>query len=141
MAEAPAGRHLGRSIGAVVAGFVVIFVASTAIDQVLHATGVYPPAGQPMSTPLWLLATAYRLVISVAGCYLAARLAPDRPMKHALVLGVIGVCLSLAATVYTWDKGPGFGPKWYPIGLVVTALPSAWLGGWLYLRRSTGGRA
>ena len=140
MAEAPAERHLGRSIAAVVAGFVVIFVASTAIDQVLHATGVYPPAGQPMSNPLWLLATAYRLVISVAGCYLAARLAPGRPMKHALALGVIGVCLSLAATVYTWDKGPGFGPKWYPIGLVVTALPSAWLGGWLYLRRSAGGR-
>ena len=140
MAEAPAERHLGRSIAAVVAGFVVIFVASTAIDQVLHATGVYPPAGQPMSNPLWLLATAYRLVISVAGCYLAARLAPGRPMKHALALGVIGVCLSLAATVYTWDKGPGFGPKWYPIGLVVTALPSAWLVCWLYRRRSVGGR-
>jgi hypothetical protein len=135
MLETPPQRGLGRSIAAVLAGFAVLAVVSTAVDQVLHATGVYPPAGQPMATGLWVLATAYRLVISVFGCYLAARLAPNRPMGHALALGLLGVLISLAGAIYAWDKGPGFGPKWYPIGLVVTALPTAWLGGWLYLRR------
>ena len=141
MLETPPQQRLGRSVGAVFAGLVLIVVLSTAIDAVLHGTGVYPPPGQPMSTGLWLLATAYRLVISVFGCYLTARLAPGRPMGHALTLGGIGVLISLAGTIYAWDKGPGFGPRWYPVGLVVTALPMAWLGGWLFLRRAAGRRA
>ena len=140
MLDTPPQRGLGRSVGAVCAGLVVIVVLSTAIDAVLHGTGVYPPAGQPMSNPLWLLATAYRLVISVLGCYLAARLAPGRPMAHALALGIVGVLISGAGAIYAWDKGPGFGPRWYPLGLVVTALPTAWLGGWLYLQRAAGRR-
>lgn len=136
MPDAPSQRHLGRSVGAVFAGLLVIVVLSTAIDAVLHGTGVYPSPGQPMSDALWLLSTAYRLIIGVLGCYLAARLAPGRPMAHALALGLIGVFVSLGGAVYAWDKGPGFGPRWYSIGLVVTALPSAWLGGLLSLRRT-----
>jgi hypothetical protein len=31
--------------------------------------------------------------------------------------------------VGTWNSGPEFGPKWYPLALVVVALPCAWLGG------------
>jgi peptidoglycan/LPS O-acetylase OafA/YrhL len=124
-----------RSIGAVLAGLVVIFVLSTAVDVVLHATGVFPPWGQPMSDPLFLLATAYRIVISIAGCYLAARLAPDRPMKHALILGVVGVIVSIAGTVATWNRGPEFGPKWYPLALVVLAIPCAWVGGKLQIAK------
>jgi hypothetical protein len=58
---------------------------------VLHATGVFPPFGQPMADALFLLATAYRIVYGVAGCYLTARLAPDRPMRHALALGVVAL--------------------------------------------------
>jgi len=75
------------SIGAVLAGFVAVFVLSLGTDVVLHATGVFPPWGQPMSDVLLLLATVYRTVYGVAGSYITARLAPDRPMGHALVLG------------------------------------------------------
>ena len=78
---------------------------------------------------LFLLATAYRIVIAVAGCYLTARLAPDRPMAHALAVGAIGVLLSTVGAAVTWNAGPEFGPKWYPIALIVTSLPCAWLGG------------
>ncbi len=124
-----------RSIGAVFAGLIVIFVLSTAVDVVLHATGVFPPWGKPMSDPLFALATAYRIVISIGGCYLTARLAPGRPMKHALALGVIGVVVSIAATMATWNRGPEFGPKWYPIALVVVAMPCAWIGGKLAERK------
>ncbi len=34
-----------------------------------------------------LLATVYRTVCGVVGSYIIARLAPDRPMQHALVGG------------------------------------------------------
>jgi hypothetical protein len=30
--------------------------------------------------------------------------------------------------------GPEFGPHWYPVSLIVTALPCAWLGAWFYTR-------
>ena len=133
-------RRLGRSIGAVFAGLLAIVILSTATDAVLHSTGVFAPPGEPMANSLWLLATAYRIVFGVVGCCIAARLAPNRPMRHALVLGSIGVVVSLAGFLATRGKGPGFGPTWYPLGLVATALPSAWIGGKLHARRAAKNR-
>jgi hypothetical protein len=126
----------------VLAGLVAVIALSTATDALLHGTGVFPPERTPMSAALWLLATAYRTAYGVAGGWVAARLAPDRPIAHAVVLGLIGVALSTAGTVATWSEGPEFGPKWYPIALIVLALPSSWLGGRLVQRRAlTGDRA
>ena len=123
------GRGKLRRVGAVVAGFLTIVIVTTATDVVLHVTGVFPPPGQSMAAWLWVLATAYRTVYGVLGCYVTARLAPDRPMAHALVLGVVGLAVSIAGTVATWDRGPGFGPKWYPLALVAISMPCAWVGG------------
>src|SRR5438445_2386571 len=82
-----------KSAWAVVAGVLVIIVVTTLVDIVLHAAGVFPPMNQPISNALALLATSYRIVISVGGAWLTARLAPERPMKHALILGCVGVVL------------------------------------------------
>jgi surface polysaccharide O-acyltransferase-like enzyme len=101
----------------------------------MHATGIYPPWFQYMPDSLFLLATAYRIVYSILGCYLAARLAPARPMLHALILGVIGLVLSTAGAIGTWNKGPEFGPKWYPLVLIALSIPLAWLGGKIWLRQ------
>src|SRR5258705_12414434 len=105
-------RILGR-IGAVLAGLVVVFILDLGIDSILHATGVYPPWFQPMSTSFWLLAIGYRTIDGITGGYIAARLAPDRPVTHALVLGLIGFGLSTAGGVGTLNKGLEFRPKWY----------------------------
>jgi hypothetical protein len=129
MSETNRPRHIGRSIGAVVAGFVAVVILSLGTDVLLHATGVFPPLGQPVSDALLLLATVYRTAFAIAGCYLTARLAPDRPMQHALVGGVVGLVLSTVGAVVTWNKGPAFGPHWYPLALIATALPCAWAGG------------
>ena len=119
-----------RSILAVLAGLLFILVVTTLVDLALHRAGVFPPMKQPISDRLALLATSYRVVISVAGAWLTARLAPDKPMKHALILGGIGVVLGLVGVVATWDMG--LGPRWYPILLVVLALPQCWAGAKLY---------
>jgi hypothetical protein len=123
-----------RSIGAVVAGVLFIIVVSTLVDTVLHAVGVLPPQGQPMNDASSLLALSYRIVIGVAGAWLTARLAPDKPMKHAMILGYVGVVLSLAGVVATWNLG--LAPKWYPISLAVLAIPQCWAGGRLHEIRS-----
>jgi hypothetical protein len=119
----------------VLAGFVAIVALSLGTDQVFHSLGVYPPWGQRMSDELFLLATAYRLIYNVAGCYLAARLAPRNPMRHALILGGIGFVLSLAGAIASIPMD--LGPMWYPLALVVSALPCAWLGGALHRRWHT----
>ena len=125
-------RSTGRSIGALVAGLVVGIVLSLGTDAIMHVTGIVPPSGQVMSNGLFGLATTYRVIYSVLASYVAARLAPDRPMWHALVLGVVNLVVSLIGTLVTWNKGPAFGPHWYPLSLVLLALPAAWLGGRLH---------
>jgi surface polysaccharide O-acyltransferase-like enzyme len=118
-----------KSVAAVLAGFIAVVVLSLGTDVVMHAVGVFPQFGQRMSDALFLLATVYRTIYCVGGSYIAARLAPDKPMKHALVLGVVGLVISTAGAVATWNKGSEFGPHWYPVALIVTAIPCAWLGG------------
>jgi hypothetical protein len=117
--------HLAlRRTGAVFAGLLTIVILSTAADAVLHATGVYPPFPQRMADGLFLLATAYRIVFGVAAGYVTARLAPDHPTRHALVLGGIGVVISTAGAAAMWEFGPG----WYSLAIIAIALPCAWAG-------------
>ncbi len=134
MSETHPPRRIGRSITAVLAGMFVGIVITLGTDVVLHAIGVFPPWGASMvgfDGPL-LLATVYRTVYGVLGSYIIARLAPDRPMQHALVGGFLGLVVSIVGAALTWNKGPAFGPHWYPLALIVLAMPQAWAGGRLY---------
>ena len=126
-----------KSIGAVLAGFIVVIIVTLATDQVLHKIGVFPSWGASMVgfDGALLLATVYRTIYGVAGSYVTARLAPNRPMGHALVGGTIGLAVSIIGAAVTWNKGPAFGPHWYPLALVVLALPTAWVGGKLRVRQ------
>ncbi len=126
----------GRSIVAVVAGFFVTALLSLGTDVVMHATGVFPPWLEPMAGELFVLATAYRIAFTVLGGYVTAALAPQRPIGHVMVLGAIGTVVAAIAAAATWNAGPALGPRWYPLMLVVTALPCVWLGGALRLRRA-----
>jgi hypothetical protein len=123
-----------KSIWAVVAGVLVIIVATTLVDIAMHAIGVFPPMDQPIDDALALLATSYRIVITIGGAFLTARLAPDKPMKHAMILGIVGTVLGVVGVVATWNRE--LGPRWYPIALAVLAIPQCWVGGRLYVMRS-----
>jgi hypothetical protein len=112
-----------------IAGLLVGVVFSLGTDQILHVLHVYPPWGQTMSDGLFLLATAYRIVYTVLGSYIAARLAPDRPMQHALILGVVGLVVSIAGAVATWNHEPSLGPHWYALAVAAISIPCAWVGG------------
>jgi hypothetical protein len=139
MSEAQPKRSIGRSIGALLAGFVVVVILSIATDLALHQAGIFPALGRTMSNPLFLLATAYRTLYAIVGSYITARLAPNRPMQHALLGGTIGLVLSVVGAVATWNKD--LGPHWYPLALVATALPCAWVGGKVRLMQLRASRA
>lgn len=120
-----------RSIGAVLAGLVAVVLLSTLTDEIMHATGIIPRG--PMWNPAHnALAFGYRCVIGIVGGYLTARLAARNAMTHVVILGVIGTALATLGVFAT--AGLNWGPRWYPIALAVTALPTCWLGGWLQRR-------
>ena len=123
-------KSIPRSIGAVFAGIVANVAIALALDAFFHAMGAFPQMGEEMSDALFMLALSYRLLAAVAGGYLTAFLAPRNPMKHALILGSIGVLMSSAGTVAMWDKGH----HWYPLALVVISLPLSWFGAKLRTR-------
>lgn len=120
-----------RSIGAVFAGLFFIFLTSSVVDAVMHATGIFPPVdAPPMSNGLFALAFAYRTLFDLAGCALTAKLAPSRPLFHAMILGGIGTVLSIAGAIAMWNVGP----HWYPVLLAASALPCAYAGARLITR-------
>ena len=125
-----------RSVGALVAGFLSTAILSLFVDQILHWMGVFPPWGQvTYATGPFALAVTYRTIFGVVGAWITARLAPRAPLKHAMVLGTFGFVVTLASVLVASVRN--LGPAWYPVVLTVLALPTAWLGGWLYVRSAT----
>lgn len=121
-----------KSIGAVIAGFALLVILSIIMDSILEKTGVMKT--DPFNeNPVWLIAIIilYRTVFNTFGCYLTARLAPNRPLKHAIILGIIGVVLTIVGLIAMWD----IPPRWYPISLIVLTLPAAWLGGKMAIKK------
>lgn len=138
MTELRSRRPILKSIGAVLAGVLVGVLLSLGTDSILRAAGIFPALGERVADLLLMLATVYRTVYGIVSSYLTAKLAPGRPMTHVLVLGSLGLAVSALGTVLTWNKGPAFGPHWYPVALIVLALPTAWAGGKLFLLRHAG---
>jgi multisubunit Na+/H+ antiporter MnhB subunit len=126
-----------KSIGAVLAGFIAVFILSVGIDAVLEKPGVFPPQKNPAAYVWWmlLLALVYRSIYTVAGGFITAALAPNWPMIHAIILGVIGLIFALLGLIVNWSKtGPS--SLWYPLLLVILALPCVWLGGKLKIGKT-----
>ena len=119
-------RVLLRSAGALLLGLVVVVILSLTADQLARMLGLLPPLDQPApESGALVLPFVYRSVIVVLGAYLVARFAPYAPMGHALVSGILGLVLSIVGAAAQWDLGS----HWYPIAIVLTAVPYSWLGG------------
>jgi hypothetical protein len=133
----PAPRRRLRSVAAIFLGFVAVVVLSVGTDQVLHLLRIYPPWDEPMQdTGLLLLALSYRIIYTVVGGFIAAWLAPWAPMRHAVILGIIGLLPGAGGVLAgaTLDLGP----LWYPIAIALTGLPCCCLGGVVYRATRTG---
>lgn len=125
--------HL-QSIGAVLAGFALIGTLGYLTDTVLQYFRILPVTGTVrFESGHSLLAVSYHLIFTLIGGYLTARLAPDRPIAHALVLGVLGVIISTLGliAIVTGDLAPA----WYGWALIIFSLPVTWTGGKLFVFR------
>lgn len=127
-------RTIFKSIGAILAGFVLGAVLSVGTDFILDKLGIMSMENF-RQTPFFIILVViiYRFTFNVTGCYLAARLAPNKPMKHAIIMGIIGTVISLAGSISMWESAIPF----YNISIIVMSMPSAWLGGYLYVKSQT----
>ncbi|MCD9015419.1 hypothetical protein [Parachryseolinea silvisoli] len=121
-----------KSIGAVLAGLVAVFVLSGATDALLEGTGIMKQPFADNGTGFILLVVLYRQLYVAIGAYITAALAPDKPMKHAMILAGIGFVLGIVGAIVMWHLPP----HWYPISLVVLGWPSAWIGARLRSRKA-----
>jgi hypothetical protein len=133
MSELKSERRIGRSILSVVAGIVVGVALTLGVDALLQHVGIIPQLGGRLSDRAAMLAVAYRVIFSVLAAYITARLAPYRPMLHAMIGGWLGFFVALVGTVVTWNRD--LGPHWYAIAVALIAVPSAWIGARIWGRQ------
>jgi hypothetical protein len=115
---------MARSILAVVAGFVLtgLLIGATTFALVTTSPGAFDARNAPTSLGMLLAMHAYVAVYATLGCWLAARLAPSHPMRHALIVGALGVIVN-AANPAIWSL--------YPLWSNVISIGSPLLLGWL----------
>lgn len=119
-----------KSAGAVLAGFISGAVLSVGTDILLSSTNILNMASFKENSPsITLMVIVYRFIYNIFGCYITAKLAPQKPMKHCLILGSLGTIFAIAGSIAMWDKALA----WYNISIILISLPSAWIGGKLYL--------
>jgi uncharacterized BrkB/YihY/UPF0761 family membrane protein len=127
-------KNFIKSIFAVFAGLIFIVATHTIVDQVLQAKNILPKDNLWVSTNLILLVIFYRAILSFFGCFLTAHLAPQKPLKHSLILGGIGTVFSIIGSIA--NQHYNLGPNWYPWTLVILSLPIAYFAGYLKLKKS-----
>jgi surface polysaccharide O-acyltransferase-like enzyme len=118
---------MSRSLLAVITGFLFIATLSVGTDMVLRMAvpSLFEVDGSTTSAPILLLTIAYVGLYATLGCYLAARMAPSAPMRHALVLGVLGLAFNVAGALSIWAQYPA----WYHVMSLLLVMVWAWLGG------------
>ncbi len=118
-----------KSIIAGIAGIVVGAALSIGMDKLLETTGVLP--GTHLHVASWLIGVVilYRLVFTVLGCYVTAKLAPHHPMNHAITVGLLGAFVAALGAYVT--RTMNLGPQWYAWTLAVLTISTGWIGGTL----------
>lgn len=95
-------RSLGRSVLAILVGFVFVVLLSIVTDAVFHKLGVFPPLGEYTADRPLLLATFYRIIYGVIGSYITARLALRNPCSTRW-----SVALSGSRSAFSAPPSPG----------------------------------
>ena len=126
-----------QSIGAVLAGYLSSAILTAITIAALSV--LFPESYEPENSGWVIFNVIYGCVFAVLGGYLAARLAPSRPLMHATILGVL-MAIFAVITGYSISVAPpspeyANQPAWYYPALAITVLPSILLGAWLYVRR------
>ncbi len=131
-------KRILRSVGAVVAGYFLTALLTAGTIAVLAA--LFPESYVATDRAWVIFNIVYGCAFAVLGGYITARLAPSRPLAHAVALGLIMAVLAIMTSLATAGAPPdpevAASPAWYYPVLALTVVPSVALGGWLQSRRA-----
>ena len=119
-------KNIFKSIGACVAGIFSGIILTILTDLILEKTGVFPPQTEGLF--VWwmlLIALIYRGIYLAFAGYVTAKLAPDKPKKHVMIIGIIAVVVTILGSIANWQSSG----QWYPIALIIITYPCTILGG------------
>ena len=118
-------KTIWKSIGAILAGFLIGAILSVGTDLLLNAAGILNMESFKENSPgIIFMVIVYRLIYNIFGCYVTAKLAPTKPMKHALIIGFAGTVFAILGSAAMWDQAVA----WYNISVILISLPAAWMG-------------
>jgi hypothetical protein len=120
-----------RSSLAIIGGYLamVAVVGLCTYGLMLVTPSWFPGAGTPAG-PYLAVNIAYSAIAALTGGYVAAWIAPRRPVKHALLLAVFALVMSIVSAVLQGDRQP----RWYQVLLAVCMPMVIVLGGWVRAR-------
>lgn len=126
-----------KSVLAVVAGVVALTVTSFAIEAavnpiLMRVLSLPDQAALARNSGVMAFTFAYSLVCVAFGGYVCARLAPTRPLRHAVAMGLVQVGMTLLAM----QSMPELAPRAQWIISAILAFPAAVAGGFCHHKRA-----
>jgi len=115
-----------RSVIAVIAGWVVFGMSAALLFQL---SGRAPH--EATTTAFMIGSTMYGVIFAAVAGFLAAWLAPRRPLVHA---GVVSAIIA-AGAIGSFFAQPGVS-GWSQMSALFCMAPAAWVGGLLFTRRA-----
>lgn len=126
-----------RSVLGVIAGIVVLTVASFAIEGVadpvlmhMFPNALPDRAALEQNLPASIFLFVYTSLCVVLGAYVAALIGGRAPALHAVIMGVVEVALTFMAMEHLTNL-----PRRNFIVTIIFTIPVAWIGGALRARQ------
>jgi peptidoglycan/LPS O-acetylase OafA/YrhL len=117
-----------RSTLAIIGGYLaMVAVVGLCTYGLMLLTPSWFPGAAPPAGPFLAVNIAYSVIAALAGGYVAAWIAPQRPVKHAVMLAVFALVMSIVSAVLQGDRQP----RWYQVLLAVCMPMVIVLGGWV----------
>ena len=120
-------KNVFKSIGVILLTFISITLLSIATDFLLESIGILPdPKKGLFDTWAIILVLAYRGIYTIFAGFIIAKLAPSKAILHAIILGAVGIIITILAT-----NDPSFAdkaPLWFGYTMAVITIPCLWLG-------------
>jgi hypothetical protein len=130
---------LGRSIGIVFGTLLGAGILSSGVDLLLAAywPSAFDSNGRTHAVGILLLMLVSSSVVGTVASFVAARLASNQPMRHALAVGGLRAAIIILLLPFLHAAGLDLATPWYHVVDLVLAFPCAWVGGYLATRHGS----
>jgi hypothetical protein len=130
-------NRMWQSILAVLAGILTLSITSFAIEAaanpiLMRLLGLPDEAALARHPGVRNATLAYSMLCVALGGYVCARLAPKRPLHHAIVMGA----LQSGMTLFAMQSMPELASPTQWLVIAALSFPAAALGGFVHVRRT-----